>query len=114
MTGTLKERMSRIANLIGAISFGILVSRYASNFPRIHIFIFFYFNVSKKSLSLFYLYNFYNIPLITNFAVKVLSFSNFKIPFLSSNFPVQSSKSEIPYQGSMHTNGAFGLLQNAI
>ena len=41
MTGTLKERMSRIANLIGAISFGILVSRYASNFPRIHIFIFF-------------------------------------------------------------------------
>jgi len=43
MTDTLKERMSRIANLIGAISFGILVSRYASNFPRIHIFIFFYF-----------------------------------------------------------------------
>ena len=43
MVGILKERMSRIANLIGAISFGILVSRYASNFPRIHIFIFFYF-----------------------------------------------------------------------
>ena len=45
MTGTLKERMSRIANLIGAISFGILVSKYASNFPRINIFMFFYFMI---------------------------------------------------------------------
>ena len=43
MTGTLKERMSRIANLIGAISFGILVSRHTLIFPQIHIFMFSYF-----------------------------------------------------------------------
>ena len=43
MTGTLKERMSRIANLIGAISFGILVSRHTSIFPPIYIFMFYYF-----------------------------------------------------------------------
>ena len=43
MVGTLKERMNRIANLIGAISFGILVSRHTSIFPPIYIFMFYYF-----------------------------------------------------------------------
>lgn len=43
MINTFKDRTSRIANLIGAISFGILASRYSSLFPPIHIFIFTYF-----------------------------------------------------------------------
>jgi len=55
MVGILKERMSRIANLIGAISFGILVSRHTSIFPRIHMFMFSYFIIVLAVC--FFLYN---------------------------------------------------------
>ena len=43
MINTFKERMNRIANLIGSISFGILAYRYSRLIPEIHIFIFAYF-----------------------------------------------------------------------
>ena len=146
MINTFKERMNRIANLIGSISFGILAYRYSRLIPEIHIFIFAYFLIvlgvcfliyksvkpgfengvadaaiftiihlirigPELKLFLFGAYIFisissifrYFLPFTINFAKKFSPFSNFRIPVFSSNFPVQFSKSEIPYQGSIHT-----------
>ena len=54
MINTFKDRANRIANLIGAISFGILAYRYSRHFPEIHIFIFAYFLIVLGACFLMY------------------------------------------------------------